>query len=124
MWIFRPNLITGADIVELFGQLVFTGNYVRGGDSGVIDTVVLPTANASLYRQVSNLKANRPPVMYDLNIAGLFIPNIALQTGATDFKIAIFDTQAAAELANGPYPAGLTLPTNPFHTMYLVYKTL
>ena len=124
MWIFRPNLIHGADIIEMFGQLVFTGNYTRGGDVGIFDTVTLPTAGASLYRQVSNLKAQRPPVMYDLNVAGLYLTNIQLGVSFADFKIAIYDTVAQAELANGAYPAGLTLAQNPFNTLYLVYKNL
>jgi len=112
----------GSGIEELFGQLVFTGNYKQGGDTGTFDFITKSTAGYSFYRKSNGLRSTRPPIFADVVIQGLFLPLLVPGISATDFKILIFDTVAQAELAGAAYPANIT--TIPFHTLSIAYPRL
>lgn len=122
-WTFRPSYTAdGSGIEELFGQLVFSGNYVTGGDTGTFDFATKSTSGYSQYRKSNGLRSTRPPLWSDVVIPGLYIPVLFPGKSATDFKIAIYDTVAQAELAAAAYPAGIS--TNPFCTLSIAYQRL
>jgi hypothetical protein len=122
-WTFRPSYMTdGSGIEELFGQLVFSGSYVQGGDIGTFDFFTKSTAGYSFYRKTNGLRSSRPPIFADVVVQGLYISVLIPGKSATDFKIAIFDTIAQTELAATVYPAQIT--SIPFHTLSVAYLRL
>lgn len=119
-WTFRPNYIAdGSGIIEMFGQMVFTGAYKTNGDTGVFDFVNKPTAGFSSYRKGRQIDSSRPPVFADVVVQGLFLPILIPGVSATDFRVLIFDLTALTELANIAYPAQIA--NNPFHTLSIAF---
>jgi hypothetical protein len=122
-WTFRPTYTAdGSGIVELFGQLVFSGFYKQGGDTGTFDFVTKATNGFSLYRKARSLPASRPPILADVVIQGLFLPILIPGVSATDFKILIFVLTTVQELASAAYPSNIL--TIPFHTLSIAYPRL
>lgn len=123
-WTLTPNYAADCSGgLELFGQLVFSGNYAAGGDGlGSFDFKSFPAQGFGVYRKVSSLTVDKPPLFCDVVIAGLYVPLYRPGTRAINGKIQIFDLTALAELASGPYPVAIT--SNPFHTLSIAFPRL
>lgn len=122
MFTFIPNYTNnGNGVIEVFGQLVFSGLYVAGGDSGVVDWVSLTTAGYASLRMVNFINTTKPPIRADITVAGLYLAVIKPGIAAFDFKVLLYDTVAQREFA-GSYANNLALI--PFHTLGLLLKRL
>jgi len=107
------------EFLNVFGQLLFTGNYMAGGE---VPTVALDIGSAGVVGTNKNtaslpvfltgqtaIHATRPP--HEINIqseAGTHIPVLIPGTSALNFKIKQIVVSTGAELAAGAYPAAIT----------------
>jgi hypothetical protein len=121
------------DMVTFFGQLVFTGNYVSGGDSllnaaGAVAPELfppgLPANTASmpvfLFGQTAP-HVTRQPFIWNIQMESGYVGIIVPGSGSFNFKIKVWDPGAAkAELSAGAYPASVLAAV--FNTLEISYK--
>lgn len=108
--------------VAVFGQLLFAGNYVVGGEIPVFDFATANSAGMPVFLNgQTGLHATRPPMKWNIQIEGGYNAVLVPGTGAANFKIKIWDPGAAkAEIGAGAYPASLTAGV--FNTIEVQYK--
>lgn len=118
--------------VSVFGQLIFTGNYVAGGDSlanaaGAVAPEILPpsgpanTASMPVFLNGQTAAhVTRQPFVWNVAIESGYNPVLVPGAGSFNFKIKLFDPSTKAELAAGAYPASVIAAV--FNTIELRYK--
>lgn len=116
------NVSEANQLVTLFGQLIFTGNYVTGGESPTFDFTTANTASIPVFLNgQTGLHATRPPLKWNVQIESGYVAVLVPSTGATNFKIKIWDPGAAkAEISAGAYPASML--TAVYNTLEIQYK--
>jgi hypothetical protein len=128
-WTYKVSTMYGTaagQVIQVFGQLIFSGSYATGGDAGgTFDFTQTNTLNMPNYLEVNALHATRAPLTYQVQIdAGFFgFVVYAAATSATNFKIKIVNSTTGAELGAGAYPGALT-GAGLSHTLLLTYKQL
>lgn len=119
------------EFLKAFGQILFSGNYVTGGDG--VGTVVLDKGTAGVSGVTANsagmpvflsgqtgLRTTRPPFSWNIQVESGYNPVLIAGSSATNFKIKFWDPATKAELAAGGYPAALTGAV--FNTLEVAYK--
>lgn len=92
--------------VNVVGTLIFSGNYVVGGDTVNFGTISVDTFGVSI-------KSNVAPLWLDIqaNIASfqfIGLPSGPPYTPPPTAKVQIFNATTGLELAAGAYPAAIT----------------
>jgi hypothetical protein len=110
------------EFLKVFGQIVFAGVYVAGGDGvGVFNFNGVNTAGLPVFLSgQTQLHATRGPFEYSVNLEGGFNAVVIPGTTPTNTKIKIWNTTTGAELSAGAYPAGITGQV--FHSCSFAFK--
>lgn len=120
-WTLKVSAINQGDpLLEVFGQLVFSGNYTTGGDNGgTFDASGDAGAGWTNFLNESAVHAGRPPVKGNLQFDAGYWAVLVPVAGQPLPKIKIYSGNGV-ELAAGAYPAAITGAAQ--HTMELDYK--
>lgn len=118
--------------VSVFGQIIFTGNYVAGGDSlsnaaAAVAPEILPpsgpanTASMPVFLNGQTaIHVSRQPIVWNVAIESGYNPVLVPGSGSFNFKIKLFDPSTKAELGAGAYPASVT--GGVYNTLELRFK--
>lgn len=119
------------EFLKAFGQILFSGNYVQGGDA--VGTIVLDKGTAGVSGVSTNsagipvflsgqtsIHATRSPFSWNIQVESGYNPVFIPGSTALNFKIKFWDPSTKAELGAGAYPAALTGAV--FNTLEVAFK--
>lgn len=115
------NIVETDRFVAIFGQLLFTGAYVAGGESPTFDFATANSASMPVFLNgQTGLHATRPPIKWNVQIESGYAAVLVPGTSSQNFKIKIWDPSTKAEIAAGAYPASMLAAV--FNTLEVQYK--